>query len=289
MFITGGGSLSVTSALFINNTALGHGGACFTGQDVVCRLKKTLFRLNNAGEYGGALSTWRTNSIKIEGGCDFANNNASWAGAALLYNDEGAGILIEDTIFRYNQATGTAKTNFFQINDNKNAGAGGALYLQLAYQSAKPVFLHKTQFEGNSALWGGGMYINTESCGRKPFTVCGVFAAALLLQGNSAKSAGGGMFLDNVHRFRVKCGGPITGDFAPGAPELVKLETSAMFCTKLWSNNTVGAGGYGTTMATPAYRLGVKAPYNTAPVVTPLSNALVQVRARLACSLRALC
>jgi predicted outer membrane repeat protein len=278
MFMSGGGSLSISSALFINNTALGHGGAAHVGQDVVCKLKKSLFAQNTAGEYGGALSTWRTNSIRIEGGCDFANNTASWAGAALIYNDEGAGVLIEDAKFRNNMASGSAKTNMFQLNDNDNIGAGGALYLQLAYQSAKPVFLSKTQFSDNNATWGGGLYINTEGCGRKSFTVCGVFASGLRLQENSAKSAGGGVFLDNVRRFRVKCGTPITGDFTPGDPTLVRVETSAMFCKQQWVNNTVGAGGYGAVIATPAYRLGVREPYDKSPVVTPLSHALVQVR-----------
>ena len=78
--LDGRGDVTVQNCLFINNGAMGMGGAaaCYESQMVV---KNTRFWLNSAGYSGGAF--WGFNQISYFQGCEFSGNAAIRSGGAV--------------------------------------------------------------------------------------------------------------------------------------------------------------------------------------------------------------
>ena len=155
------GILSIDQTKFTQNKSeIDDGGAIYT-ESVLNITGNSEFTENIAAANGGAVSAGSAARITVEGAAFNGNSSLSGNGGA-VYAASGAGLSVNGAVFSQNHA------------DN---GYGGALY------ASGDTVLKNVNFDGNSAVYGGGImnFNNMVIGGNSSFT-------------NNKASAGGAVF-----------------------------------------------------------------------------------------------
>ncbi|WP_409200316.1 Ig-like domain repeat protein [Methanobrevibacter sp. DSM 116169] len=171
-----GKNLNLTNCIFINNSAE-DGGAITTHAGGI--IINCTFINNSAYNYGGAISTGfkedATGLVSIDD-CMFINNSAPIAGGVYV-NGETLDIIINNSTFMNNIAT----------TDN---GIGGA-FVANSYS----LTITDSDFEGNSAVYGGAGYIQGESTTIINSSFTGNEARVIDQEHNGVDGLGGAIYL----------------------------------------------------------------------------------------------
>jgi fibronectin-binding autotransporter adhesin len=181
-------TLTLEDCLFDDNVSFGLGAALYASGGTILATNTT-FRLNEAGDGGGAMRLFgvstilrqvviERNSARIEGG-GLAVRGGSLATEDLVLRDNlvtdvstgiGGGAAVRDATLTWSNATvqdneaqdggglfvrgGTASIALSALRDNLGLDRGGALYV-----FSGQVMLDQTTIAGNEADFGGGIYV----------------------------------------------------------------------------------------------------------------------------------
>ncbi|MBE9010944.1 CHAT domain-containing protein, partial [Pseudanabaenaceae cyanobacterium LEGE 13415] len=183
--------LTVQNSEFLQNQAFALGGAIDTAG--ITEIRETRFRENAALGYsnsgGGAIHTYGTASILNISTSHFLGNRSQTGGAIDSFFPNA--INIDQTLIEENSADGeggailsdrgsTLNITNSEIRNNRSTGDAGALYISAESRIENTIIRNNTSFSGN----GGGIY-----------TIGNVNLMNSRLIGNSAVN-GGGLFID---------------------------------------------------------------------------------------------
>ncbi|MBO4626270.1 MAG: autotransporter domain-containing protein, partial [Alphaproteobacteria bacterium] len=126
------GTLTVSGAKFVSNSADVNGGGLYAYNESVATVSGTSFNQNTAGANGGAV--YNKGEMTLNNRSSFTNNTATKGGA--IYN-EGT-VTISDSAFTHNTAT----------------GSGGAI---VGHDTSAELTLNNVTFTDNSADWAGAL------------------------------------------------------------------------------------------------------------------------------------
>ena len=151
-------NLKIIGSTFINCNAQ-YGGAIriSTGARQIL-IDNCIFKNNVASEDGGVISRHESSVVNVVNSI-FEGNSAK-RGGAFYYNYQYSDGTISNCTFKNNHASVDSGAvnggNFFNCNfiDNSANNYGGAV------QTASPGKIINCYFEGNSAKWGGAVYLN---------------------------------------------------------------------------------------------------------------------------------
>ncbi|KAJ4456732.1 hypothetical protein PAPYR_7943 [Paratrimastix pyriformis] len=155
---------SFTDCVFTENSAIGNmlwGSDVFDayGGAVVVRHGTASFSgcvfSHNVGNFGGALATYAYGAANITG-CTFDHNLGTLGGALYSWIRD---LLVESCVFTENQAMLKPSDKMAEEGWGNYGGAVALDSVPLYQQSTRIV---GSLFEGNSAEWGGGVYINND-------------------------------------------------------------------------------------------------------------------------------
>lgn len=135
------GYVSINNCSILDNSALTSGGGIYRGGGAFtdrgsCSITNTMIKNNHAASGGGIYC--RDESIIIDT-CEFNSNTASSEGGAISHR--GSNLIISNSLFRENIST---------------QGNGGGINIF----AGEVIDISSTVFEGNSALYGGALYLN---------------------------------------------------------------------------------------------------------------------------------
>lgn len=160
-------TLNATNITASNNKSISQcGGAFYLGQGHIT-LTDAVFENNTAGSSGGAVYMWNrysNNSLTIKGASRFVNNTAASSGGALCFDKNDIVYTDDDGKLQYRHGElniiGTAETPIvFSGNTAKNY-SGGALCIGASNTDT----LDYLDVHDNTAKqYGGGIYINQGS------------------------------------------------------------------------------------------------------------------------------
>jgi hypothetical protein len=183
----------VNGATFTANTATGSGGAIYddTGMAGV-QVTDSTFTANTAANAGGAIFDFDAVDDAVTGSV-FTGNTATSGGA--LFLDPNFQTTLSGDVVTGNTATGDGGgiTSFFgldiensRISGNQAGGRGGGLFASLLAPGGRTMTIDGTDFQGNSAADGGGIY---DSLAQVTMDLTNV-----RISGNHVSASGGGVY-----------------------------------------------------------------------------------------------
>lgn len=157
-------SLTVSACAFENNEAEGYGGGAFYSFKADVEVRDSRFKLNSAGDTGGAIYAGGGSKYMEVSNCIFDENtaNGGWGGAVTIHGDTSR-MLVENTQFINNTAVtsgGAVVTGFRSIAEfdqcyfEANVGVfGGAAFSQ---NDSSSMEFFECEFVGNQGDDLGG-------------------------------------------------------------------------------------------------------------------------------------
>lgn len=245
----GGGTLDVKDCLFKDNNSGYHGGAMTVYAQGHARIANTAFDGNEAPlMYGGAILL---NKSHIDAyGCDFTNNSAKQGGAIHFYSaDNCPASNLVNCKFESNSSTKqggaiVAKVaegvKIFDSTFRANSGSqGGAI----EFEAEADGYIYNSSFEDNSATSGGAIYAAGEDSAKAPKYK--VFGSEFI--SNSATGNGGAMYVYTNSKATIQDCDYIENSVASGKYGGAIYQSGSSVLTILDNtaeSNTAGSGGF---------------------------------------------
>ena len=163
------GTLTVSNSTFTNNSAGTNGGAIYNNGGTVT-IDSSTFSENVAAIYGGAVANRYSGTVTVNTSTFSQNQTTSTTaahGGGGIFND--ASLTVNDSVFTGNSAL-------------VPGGSGGGVE---NYNNSAASSVNNSTFSGNSADWGGAVLNNANS---NPLTLNNC-----TITGNSANTDGGGV------------------------------------------------------------------------------------------------
>ncbi|KAG2432767.1 hypothetical protein HYH02_012899 [Chlamydomonas schloesseri] len=237
------GTLTMVRSVVTGNRAV-YGAGLGLYQDLDVRLYDSLVERNTALLHAGGMECLQCYEVYISR-CSFTYNLADSAGAIALTQVERGGYVLSSNISHNVGRPLSATDNTDQAGCARDArGGGGGLCVFLR----RNVTLSGVRFLNNSALAGGGMFVQQRCLPGEKGCGPAVLLDTTFTDNEATRGGGGALFRTTFDLANVTC--PLTNV----TPNWTDLHTA---CNESWTGNRAL---YGNTTATIAYAIWTATP-----------------------------